>query len=88
MLAVFFITFGLIGPRVSALIDRFISVYIRYPINTWLKSLSAPGWIIGLVCDGIISGMGGIMVFLPQILLLFSFWQLWRTAVIFLEWHL
>ena len=73
VLAVFFITFGLIGPRVSALIDRFISVYIRYPINTWLKSLSAPGWIIGLICDGIISGMGGIMVFLPQILLLFFF---------------
>ena len=73
VLAVFFITFGLIGPRASALIERFISVCVSSPVQAWLKSLSAPDWVIGLICDGIIAGVGGIMVFLPQILLLFFF---------------
>ncbi len=73
VLAVFFITFGLIGPRASVLIERFISVCVSSPVQAWLKSLSAPDWVIGLICDGIIAGVGGIMVFLPQILLLFFF---------------
>lgn len=73
VLTVFFITFGLIGPRASALIERFISVCVSSPAQAWLKSLSAPDWVIGLICDGIIAGVGGIMVFLPQILLLFFF---------------
>lgn len=73
MLAVFFITFGLVGPRVSGLIENFISGCVSNPVNSWLKSLSAPDWVVGLVCDGIITGLGGIMVFLPQITLLFFF---------------
>ncbi len=73
VLAVFFITFGLIGPRASVLIERFISVCVSSPAQAWLKSLSAPDWVIGLICDGIIAGVGGITVFLPQILLLFFF---------------
>lgn len=73
MLAVFFITFGLVGPRVSDLIENFISGCVGNPVNSWLKSLSAPDWVVGVVCDGIITGLGGIMVFLPQITLLFFF---------------
>ena len=72
MLVMFVITFGPFGSwlqdGVSALIDLF---------SGWLEgTLSAAGTpdvVISLVCDGIISGVGGVLSFLPQIALLFFF---------------
>ena len=72
MLVMFVITFGPFGSwlqdGVSALIDLF---------SGWLEgtltSVGAPYVLISLVCDGIISGVGGVLSFLPQIALLFFF---------------
>lgn len=38
--------------------------------------LGASAWAVSLVCDGVIGGVGGILVFLPQIVLLFFFLSL------------
>lgn len=38
-----------------------------------VKSQMAPGILTDLIADGIIAGVGGVVVFLPQILLLFLF---------------
>lgn len=35
--------------------------------------LLPPGWITGLVVDGLIAGVGSVLVFLPQIVILFLF---------------
>ena len=72
MLVMFVITFGPFGSwlqdGVSALIDLF---------SGWLEgaltAAGAPAVVISLVCDGIISGVGGVLSFLPQIALLFFF---------------
>lgn len=37
---------------------------------------AAPTWAVGLVCDGILSGLFAILSFLPQILLLFLFFSI------------
>ncbi len=43
----------------------------------WISKLLRPilpdGWIEGLIVDGVVAGVGGVLVFLPQILLLFLF---------------
>ena len=45
--------------------------------TTWLAASLGPllpeGWIRSLVVDGLIAGLGGVVVFLPQILILFFF---------------
>ena len=72
MLVMFVITFGPFGSwlqdGVSALIDLF---------SGWLEgaltAAGAPAVVISLACDGIISGVGGVLSFLPQIALLFFF---------------
>ena len=72
MLVMFVITFGPFGSwlqdGVSALIDLF---------SGWLEgalsAACAPDVLISLACDGIISGVGGVLSFLPQIALLFFF---------------
>ena len=38
-----------------------------------LREMGSPGWLVSLVTDGLIAGMGGVLVFLPQILILFFF---------------
>ncbi len=63
----------------------FFSIFTlaEYPMNwidehvaslgEWVKTAMAPGDLRDLLTDGIIGGVGGIIVFLPQILILFFF---------------
>ncbi|MBI2498454.1 MAG: ferrous iron transport protein B [Opitutae bacterium] len=63
----------------------FFSIFslAEYPMNwidahvaalgTWVKGAMAPGDLRDLLTDGVIGGVGGIVVFLPQILILFFF---------------
>ncbi len=40
----------------------------------WLSS--SPEWVLGLICDGMLSGIFAILSFLPQILVLFLFFSI------------
>ncbi|MDI1250362.1 MAG: ferrous iron transport protein B, partial [Lacunisphaera sp.] len=63
----------------------FFSIFslAEYPMNwidahvaalgTWVKGTMAPGDLRDLLTDGVIGGVGGIVIFLPQILILFFF---------------
>ena len=42
-------------------------------LSGWVKSALAPGDLRDLLTDGVLAGVGGIVVFLPQILILFFF---------------
>jgi ferrous iron transport protein B len=42
-------------------------------LNGWVKSALPPGDLNDLVTDGAIAGVGGVVMFLPQILILFFF---------------
>ena len=41
--------------------------------NNWLKSSMSDGWFKSVLTDGIITGVGSVLVFLPNILILFAF---------------
>ncbi len=42
-------------------------------VGNWLGNILPEGWVHDLVLDGIIGGVGGVIVFLPNILFLFFF---------------
>ena len=42
-------------------------------LGAWVGELMPPGLLHSLIVDGIIAGVGGVLVFLPQILILFFF---------------
>lgn len=73
MALIFFVTFGLIGNFFTWLLELGIEKLLYNPITRGLTKVDCPQWIIGLLGDGIINGVGGILVFLPQIVLLFFF---------------
>lgn len=71
MAGIFGLTFGPVGSFFSDLIEKFFSNILSPTVNTLLEKADAPIWTISLIIEGIISGVGGILTFLPQITILF-----------------
>lgn len=69
MALVFALTFNL-GDYLSDWLQQGID-WFTAGVGSTLESWHASGWLINLICDGIISGVGGILTFLPNITILF-----------------
>jgi ferrous iron transport protein B len=62
---------------VSAPFLEWTDAVINGPVAKWASSLldllQAPAWIHSLIIDGIIAGVGGVLVFVPGLLILYFF---------------
>jgi len=67
MFVVFQSLFAWADPAITVIEDAFSA------LSTWTESVLPPGIVADFVRDGVIAGVGSVMVFLPQILLLFFF---------------
>ena len=82
----FYITFSA-GNAIAEFIGRLLDAISVY-IAGVLSDAGAADWVLSLVIDGVIAGVGGVLMFLPNILLLFCFWRCLRTAVIWRAPHI
>ncbi|MDF2614005.1 MAG: feoB [Clostridia bacterium] len=73
MLGIFQITFGAIGSFTIDWVDVLINETIAGTVSGWLEVSGAAPWLHDLVVNGIIGGMGSMLVFVPQIMILFFF---------------
>ncbi|MGI6777258.1 MAG: ferrous iron transport protein B [Acetivibrionales bacterium] len=73
MFAVFQITFGAIGSFTIGWVDVFINDTAAGFISRLLEQGGAAEWLHALIIDGIIGGLGSMLVFVPQIMILFFF---------------
>lgn len=73
MFGLFQVTFGPIG---SFTLD-WVDVAVNETLSGWVSGLLEAGgaadWLHGLIVNGIIGGMGSMLVFVPQIMILFFF---------------
>ncbi|MBN2909176.1 ferrous iron transport protein B [Polycladomyces sp. WAk] len=71
MYLIFQITFSWIGTSLSDQLDEWLSG----PLTDWLKAgltaMGSPNWFTQLMTDGVLAGVGSVLVFLPQIGILF-----------------
>lgn len=72
MFLVFAITFGPIGNFLRDGAEWLISDVLSGGLTTFLHNVNASEWAESLVIDGIIGGVGSVISFLPQIVLLFT----------------
>ena len=72
MFLVFAITFGPIGNFLRDAAEWLISDLLAGGLTTFLHNVNASEWAESLVIDGIIGGVGSVISFLPQIVLLFT----------------
>ena len=73
---VFYLTFFSLGAALSDLLRELIQNVIGGQIVSWLRSVCSVAWVVDLVETGIIGGVGSILSFLPQVILLFFFLSL------------
>lgn len=69
MAMVFFLTFT-IGDWLKGYFEEFLDLSSGY-VSSFLGNIHAADWMISLIVDGIIAGVGGILTFIPNIAILF-----------------
>lgn len=73
MLFMFALTFGPLGTFLSDGVEYLIGSLLSPWLQGQMAAWGLQPWLISLVVDGIIGGVGGVLTFLPQIALLFLF---------------
>jgi ferrous iron transport protein B len=71
MYLMFQLTFAWIGGPLSGLFDTFMSGPLTNGVSNLLKSLGVATFIHDLIIQGVIGGVGGVLVFVPQIFVIF-----------------
>lgn len=65
----FWLTFT-IGTPIQEWMDSKILVPLSFLAQTWM--IDAPAWVVSLVVDGLIGGVGAVVTFLPIIIIFFA----------------
>lgn len=73
MYFMFMLTFDWLGFPLSDVLDGFLSGPFTSGMEKLLNFAGASSFIRDLVLDGIVAGVGGVLVFVPQIFILFLF---------------
>ncbi|MDF2567855.1 MAG: Ferrous iron transport protein, partial [Oscillospiraceae bacterium] len=71
MLLMFMLTFGPVGSVLSDGMGYFFENLLSPFVEKILNAANAPDWTHGLLVDAVIGGVGSILSFLPQIMILF-----------------
>ncbi|HID15554.1 MAG TPA: ferrous iron transporter B, partial [Candidatus Atribacteria bacterium] len=57
--------------NLASLIGDYIFGYISDVVSSYLISINAPEWLVSLIVDGVISGVGSVLSFYPLVLTVF-----------------
>lgn len=71
MYVVFMLTFNWLGTPLADRLDAFFSGPLADGLSRFLDWAGASPFIKALVLDGVVAGVGGVLVFVPQIFILF-----------------
>lgn len=70
MFLIYYLSVGVIGSWTVDTMDGMFSS-LADSANSLLTSWNVSEWLISLICDGIIAGVGAVVIFIPQLILLF-----------------
>ncbi|MDQ0178075.1 ferrous iron transport protein B [Bacillus chungangensis] len=73
MYFIYMLTFDWLGTPLSDALDSFITGPIAGMIEKMLSAVHASSFIHDLILRGLVAGVGGVLVFVPQIFILFFF---------------
>ncbi len=69
----YFVSIQLVGNYTTGLLEDLIIVKFGEWVREGLTSLDVATWLSSLLVDGVIAGVGSVLTFVPQILVLFLF---------------
>lgn len=71
MYVMFMLTFDWLGSPLADLLDGFLSGPVTDILQSVLTAIGASSFIKALILEGIVAGVGGVLVFVPQIFIMF-----------------
>ncbi len=72
MFCVYYIAISTVGDWVTGWTnDTLFGEMILGNLGPWLESVNVAPWLVGLIADGIVAGVGAVIGFVPQMLILF-----------------
>lgn len=72
MWGIYYIAITSVGSMATDFInDTFFGEFIQENVAVFLENINTADWLTGLVVDGIIGGVGAVLGFVPQIMILF-----------------
>lgn len=76
LFTIFMLTFQTIGGFLQSILKDFFNNTLTNTLNNFLINSNAPEWTRGLLVDGVLSGVGAVISFIPLIAILFFFLSL------------
>ncbi|SDN11874.1 ferrous iron transport protein B [Bacillus sp. OK048] len=73
MYLMFMLTFDWLGTPLSDVLDGFLTGPVTTGFESILNAINASDFIQALILEGLVAGVGGVLVFVPQIFILFFF---------------
>ncbi|EKN70217.1 ferrous iron transport protein B [Neobacillus bataviensis LMG 21833] len=73
MYLMFMLTFDWLGTPLSDVLDGFLTGPVTVGFENVLTAINASDFIHALIIEGLVAGVGGVLVFVPQIFILFFF---------------
>lgn len=72
MFLIYYVSISTVGDWMTGWVnDELFGAIIPDAVGGWLESAGTAAWLSGLIMDGIIAGVGAVLGFLPQMLVLF-----------------
>ncbi|MFV0496590.1 MAG: ferrous iron transport protein B [Candidatus Fimivivens sp.] len=72
MFVVYYISITTVGDILTGFTnDTLVGEWIMGPLGEWMAGIGVADWLTGLVVDGIVGGVGAVIGFVPQMLVLF-----------------
>ena len=72
MYVVYYISISTVGDILTGWTnDTFVAEWIQAPLGGFLAGIGTADWLISLIVDGIVGGVGSVLGFVPQMLVLF-----------------
>lgn len=73
MWGVYYVSIQTLGDTTIGWTETFFGEWIGGNLSAWLESMAVADWLHGLIIDGIVGGVGAVMSFVPQLMILFFF---------------
>jgi len=73
MFIIYYVSITLVGQYTIGGIEWFINAVLIVNVTNVLESLGVANWLISMINDGVITGVGAVLTFVPQLVALFFF---------------
>lgn len=79
MFAIYYLSVGVIGSATVDMVDSFVGS-AGESLGNYLESIGTSSWLISLIVEGIVAGVGAVLNFVPQLIILFVCISLLETS--------